>query len=149
MKKFLLITTILSLLVLVILILSMVGRIMFFKAPANEENAASKIEPLQVNILNATNIDGIAAQTRIFLRSREIDVVEISNFASMEANSLIIDRVGDRQSAKKLADEIGMSDSLIVTQIDSSLFLKCSLILGYDYKKYLPFRSKEQNRSLY
>ncbi len=143
MKRFLLFTTILSLIVLVILILSLVGRIAFFKAPSEDENVAKPPEPVQVNILNATNKDGIAAQTRIYLRSKGIDVVEIANFDRMEANSFIIDREGDRQSAVKLANEIGMSDSLIITQIDSSLFLKCSLILGYDYKKYYPFRVRE------
>jgi hypothetical protein len=46
--------------------------------------------------------------------------------------------MGDFASAKKVAKVFGIADSLIVTEIDSSLFVRTSIVIGQDYPK-LPF----------
>ena len=100
----------------------------------------TKTEVIQVNILNSTNIPGKANVAKKYLRSRGFDVVEIGNYETEADTSFIIDRLGDMTSAKKVAIAIGIADSLIVTEIDSSLFLRCSVILGKDFKNLNPFK---------
>jgi hypothetical protein len=47
--------------------------------------------------------------------------------------------VGDRQSALKIAHILGIPDSLVVSQIDSMLFVRASVILGNDLTNLQPF----------
>jgi len=55
---------------------------------------------------------------------RNFDVVEVGNFSEILPNTKIIDRVGDFASAKKVAKALGIADSLITTNIDSTLFVR-------------------------
>jgi len=142
MKRFWKILTFLGMIVFLILAGSLLTRIYYHKSSEKENPAPEKEsfrESVQINILNATQVPGIASQARAFLREKEIDVVEIGNFESPVAASYIIDRVGDFKSAQKLAKAAGIKDSLIVEEIDSALFLKCTLILGEDFKRLTPF----------
>lgn len=147
MKRIIITLTVLVSLIALILMGSLYTRIFQHKEiNKRTEDSLAEILPesVQINIFNATVHDGLAAEARIFLRNKGIDVVEIGNFAKLSNYSYIIDRQGDLESSRKLADAIGMKDSLIVTEIDSSLFLKCSLILGNDYKKYLTKKPDER-----
>ncbi len=97
-------------------------------------------EVIQVEILNATKIRGLAATTMKYLRERNFDVVKTGNNEESEKKSFIIDRLGDYNSSKKVAFALGIKDSMIVQQVDSSLFLRCSIIIGEDYKTLKPFK---------
>lgn len=99
----------------------------------------SNQERIQINILNGCGVNGLASKTNEFLRNYKFDVVEIGNYSKNLRNSMIIDRLGDLKSAKKVAYAMGIADSLIITQIDSSLFVRTSVILGDDYKNLTPF----------
>ena len=94
---------------------------------------------IQIDIVNAARRNGAGRQTMVFYRERGFDVVELST-ASYEADtSHVIDRVGDRASALKVARIIGIADSLVFTDIDSMLFVRASVILGKDLDKLEPF----------
>lgn len=97
-------------------------------------------EVIQINILNSTDKSGIADKARRYMRSRGFDVVEIGNYPEPQKKSMVIDRVGDRASAEKVAKAIGVADSMIVTKIDSSLFIRASIILGSDFNLLYSFR---------
>ncbi len=109
--------------------------------PTIDENIErlSAEEVIQIRVLNACGIKGLAAHTRDYLRDRGFDVVDIGNYKKNVEKSFIIDRLGDLSSSEKVAYAMGIKDSLIVTKIDSSLFLRCSLILGNDYLTLKPF----------
>ncbi|MFP4368655.1 MAG: LytR C-terminal domain-containing protein [Candidatus Kapaibacterium sp.] len=94
---------------------------------------------IQVNVLNACGEPGIAGFTKEYLRSRGYDVVEIGNNDNKLERSIVIDRVGDHKSARKVAYAMGINDSLIVTKIDSGMYLRSSVILGSDFKGLKPF----------
>ncbi len=96
-------------------------------------------EKIQINILNACGENGLASETNEYLRSYKFDVLEVGNYAEKIDKSMVIDRLGDMESAKKVAYAVGIPDSLIVTRIDSSLFIRTSIIIGKDYKKLSPF----------
>ncbi len=91
-------------------------------------------EVIQVNILNACGEPGAASEVMHYLRRMGFDVVEIGNYGKTLDNSIVIDRVGDRNSAEKIAYALGVDGDEITTKIDSSLFLRCTIVIGDDYK---------------
>jgi len=135
---FLSITVIVVIAILILLFGSLIFRIINsdkMKTFETEEKRAEIETTLQISVLNATEINGLASKFRNYLRKRNIDVVEIGNYDKLVQKSFIIDRVGDTTASKYFARIIGIPDSLIVINIDSSFFLKASLIIGSDYKK--------------
>lgn len=100
-----------------------------------EVNASS----IQINILNSTGESGLADKARLYMRQHSFDVVEIGNYSPVQEVSQVIDRVGDIEVAKQTARAIGISDSLVTSKIDSSLFINATIILGNDYKKLQAF----------
>lgn len=106
-----------------------------------EENKITQNEVLQVEVLNSLPTNGLASTVMNYLRNRKFDVVRIGNYSEKEIEkSFIIDRLGDSIASNQLALALGISDSLIVKIIDSTLFLRCSIIIGNDYKTLKPFK---------
>lgn len=95
--------------------------------------AKNECETIQINILNSTKHAGIADISRNYMRNIGFDVVEIGNYAENQKKSYIIDRIGDKNASLKVAKAIGISDSMIISKIDSNLFISASVILGEDY----------------
>ncbi len=100
--------------------------------------AAERI--IQINILNGAGENKIARKAMDYFRARGFDVVEVNNFTSVVNRSYIIDRVGDTTSSQEVAFALGIPDSLIVSDIDSSLYLRCSVVLGKNYRTLKPFK---------
>jgi len=88
---------------------------------------------IQLNVLNATGEPGIASKTRNHLRKLGFDVVEIGNYETRLDTTIIIDRLGDKLSAFKLSRAIGLDEKKIITDIDYSLYLRATIVLGKDY----------------
>ena len=107
--------------------------------PHNQRRTVSE-QYIQLNILNGTNNKGIARQAMNYLRDRGFDVVEINNYESIVKKSFILDLVSDSLSAHNVAFAVGIGDSMILKRIDSSLYLRVSLIIGQDYLQLKPFR---------
>lgn len=140
----------LNLIVLCVLSLAVIGLLSSFVIHLTEgdpdptvDSGIEKMTPnevIQINILNGCGEAGLAGKARRYLRARGFDVVEIGNAKKRIDESIIIDRVGDLSSAKKVAYAIGMSNSMIKTEIDSSLFLRSTIIIGKDYRDLDMFR---------
>ncbi len=94
---------------------------------------------IQVNVLNACGETGLAAKVMEFLRLRGFDVVEIGNYPKKEEKSFVLDRLGDIRSARKVAYAIGVPDSLVVSAIDSTLFVRSTVVIGKDFPLLKPF----------
>lgn len=104
------------------------------------DNLVKKGEQIQINILNGCGREGISRQVMDFMRARGFDVVEITNYDNFNVeSSFVIDRVGDTLSAKKAGYAMGISDSLRSVDIDSTLYLRCSIVLGKDFGSLKPF----------
>jgi len=94
---------------------------------------------IQVDVVNAAGMPSAGRQTMTFLRERGFDVVDISSAATPRTHSTVIDRLGDRTSALAVARVLGISDTLVISDIDSMLFVRASVILGKDCGKLNPF----------
>ena len=98
-------------------------------------------DQIQLNLLNGCGDQGIARRTMNYLRSAGFDVVEIDNYSRYSVQrSFVIDRVGDSLSAMKTAKALGIADSLRIVRIDSTLYVRCSVVLGKDYRTLKPYQ---------
>lgn len=95
---------------------------------------------IQLEVVNSSGRQGAGKTALEFFRKRGFDVVEISTSSDRPRRSVVVDRVGDRQSALKVARVLGIADTLVSSEIDSMRFLKASVILGSDLDKLEPFR---------
>jgi hypothetical protein len=95
---------------------------------------------IQINIVNASGKNGAGRTAMKYLRERGFDVVELSTDDDRKDHSYIIDRVGDRITALKVARVLGVPDSMVVSGIDSMLFVNASVILGSDLITLHPFQ---------
>ena len=136
--------------ILVILMLSSFV-VRFFNPPTSSELSAdiqktNEIEyAIQVNVLNACGKDGLAKQVKEYLVQRGYDVVEIANYHKSIDNSMVIDRVGDLSSNSKVAYAVGIDQSFITTDIDSSQFVRSTIVIGKDYFTLKPFANGTNN----
>ena len=97
-------------------------------------------EVIQINIFNGCRVKGLAGKAKKYLHDRKFDVVRVDNYKDSIAQSIVIDRLGDLSSAKKVAYALGINDSLIIENIDSSMFIRSTVVLGADYKELKPFK---------
>ncbi len=98
-------------------------------------------DQIQLNLLNGCGDQGVARRTMNYLRSAGFDVVEIDNYSRFSVQrSFVIDRVGDSLSAMKTAKALGIDDSLRVLRIDSTLYVRCSVVIGKDYRNLKPYQ---------
>jgi hypothetical protein len=106
-----------------------------FKPPVDASRAG---EPgsavIQVDVLNGCGIGGAASNATSYLRARGFDVVEIRNYKTFDVQeSLVIDRRGDLEYARRVAYALGISKKNIVQQINDDYYVDVSVVVGRDY----------------
>ena len=97
-------------------------------------------EHIQINVINACGASGVAKKFSEFLRARKFDVPEYGNAEEVVRQSIVIDRVGDSLSARKVAYALGINPERVVTEIDSSLFVRATVVIGADYTGLRPMQ---------
>ena len=100
---------------------------------------------IQINILNATGENRIAARFRDFLKTKGFDVVDMGNYKAEVEKSMVVDLIGDISKARRVADAVGVSHRNVVQQIDKSKYIDASVIIGKDYNELKPFTDKTKN----
>lgn len=97
------------------------------------ENKNSKSnEKVIVEILNASDFKGEAYELTKELRKEGFDVISYGNYPVKQKESIIIDRVGDLQSAKKISKISNIQE--VITRYQTGLS-HITVIIGQDYKK--------------
>ena len=130
--------------IVAVMILSVLFRFVFSRPVSAEipegkgRTASERI--IQISILNGAGENKIARKAMDYFRARGFDVVEVNNFKGIVDHSYVIDRVGDTTSAREVSFALGVPDSLIQSDIDSSLYLRCSVVLGKNYRLLKPFK---------
>jgi preprotein translocase subunit SecF len=89
---------------------------------------------IQVNVLNACGKSGLAAKVRNQLRELGFDVVEIGNYGETIEKSIVIDRLDDKLSSYKVSRALGINEESITQKIDSTLYLRSTVVIGLDYQ---------------
>jgi hypothetical protein len=98
---------------------------------------------IQVEVRNGAGIDHLAAETTHYLRKQGFDVVDVGNHKSFQQEqSVVIDRVGDPEAARKVAEALGLPPDRVQQKIRRQYYLDASIIIGHDYKQLRPFQDK-------
>ncbi|MFM8569823.1 MAG: LytR C-terminal domain-containing protein [Candidatus Kapaibacterium sp.] len=95
---------------------------------------------IQLQILNATDVPGIAKKATEYLRSRGFDVVQVTNAPIRSVGSFVVRVTTDSASSARVAYALGIEPRFIRFEVDSSLMLDCTVVLGNDYTSLRPFR---------
>ena len=90
---------------------------------------------VQVNVLNGCGVSGVGQRMTGYLRSSGYDVVEMGNYKTFDVKqSLVIDRCGNGEVAKKIATDLGIDQKNVLQQINSEYFVTASVVIGKDFK---------------
>lgn len=118
----------------------------FFSAPGETVVSMGQrriqTEPVEnritVEVLNACGVTGLAGQVAEFLRSKNFDVVSLGDYSGgwdLE-KTLVLDRVSlEKRYASKIAQVLEVSSSQVVPELEDSMQLHVTVLLGKDYKK--------------
>jgi len=107
--------------------------------PTKLENEV--VEIIQIDVLNGCGVSGVAREFTSYLRSRGYDVVEIGNYRTFDVpESIVIDRIGNLENAKKVAYALGIKESNVIQQINHDYFLDATVVIGKDFEKLRPMR---------
>jgi hypothetical protein len=55
---------------------------------------------------------------------------------------MVIDRTGNKNAAKKVAESLGINEKNIIQQRDTTSFLDATVIIGKDYQDLNPYKEK-------
>lgn len=110
-------------------------------APVREENPSRLPgDVMQVEVRNGAGTAGVASAVTRYLRRRGFDVVESGNYSSFDQQeTLVLDRVGNPEAARRLANALGLPVDRIRDEPRAELYLDASVIIGHDYASLAPF----------
>lgn len=98
-------------------------------------------EIIQLDVLNGCGVSGVAQRFTEYLRKRKFDVVQMSNYKSYDVvESLVIDRVGDMNTARKVAHALGIEPNNIITELNPDYYLHVSVVIGRNYQSLKPYQ---------
>jgi hypothetical protein len=131
----------------------------FFQAP-NEDHAsmnmpkdptpAAQSQVVTVEVLNACGVQGLANEFTQYLRDHGFDVVNIGNYqGGFDLDqTFVIDRVSlNSENATKVADILGVNKKQVAPQMDESLKLMVTVLIGKDYKKLRVFENLREGQN--
>ena len=88
---------------------------------------------VRVQVLNATTTRGLARRATLHLRDRGFDVLELGTSSEQLDSSLVIDRSGKPEMAKRVAEALGPG-TRVETRRDSSRYLDVTVLLGRSWR---------------
>jgi len=93
---------------------------------------------ITVQVLNGCGVTGLANEIGQYLRNKNFDVVDIGDYEGgwhLE-QTLVLDRVSlESKYAKKVAKALGVNENSVTPNLEKSLQLMVTIIIGKDYKK--------------
>jgi len=99
---------------------------------------------IQVEVLNGCGVSGVAEKLTDYLRTNNIDVVNLGNYRSFEIeNSIIIGRNEKIQNAEIVAAIVGLDNRNIIQQINPDYLLDVTFVLGKDYRNLIPLKKRQ------
>lgn len=94
---------------------------------------------IQLDVLNGCGSSGAGSEITSYLRARGFDVVDLRNYKTFDVQeTLIIDRVADRENARRVAYALGVAESNIVEQINPDYYVDVTVVIGKDYHSLKP-----------
>ena len=105
-----------------------------------EDSYPAADDVYQVEVRNGVGVSGVAEQMRIYLRSKNYDVVWVGNHTSFDLDqTIVVDRRGNLEIARRIAASLGLPEDRISQEIRDEYHLDASIIIGRDYGLIPPF----------
>lgn len=101
-------------------------------ARAAAPDVADSTRRIKVEVLNATTIRGLARRATLHLRDRGFDVLYIGTATSQLDSTLVLDRSGNPDRARRVADALG--GARVESRPDSSRYLDVTVMLGRSWR---------------
>jgi len=106
-----------------------------------KNNADTTHVPIQINVLNGCGIAGVGNTMTTFCRQAGYDVVEMGNYKSFDVvESMVIDRSGKLDDARRLAKLLGIAQNNVIQQFSNDHLVSASIVIGKDYKNLIPWQ---------
>lgn len=100
----------------------------------NPEEWALIAQAIQVEVRNGCGVPGVATKFTERLRNFGFDVVESGNFETFDIpRTLVIDRSGNLDHAKKVAVALGIGEAQVIQEISPDFFLDATVVIGADF----------------
>lgn len=91
--------------------------------------------------MNGCGTKGVADRFTDFLRSKNVDVVNIGNYMSFDINNtIVVDRSGNIDNAYHVAAMLGVNRKNVIQQLNDEYFLDVTVIIGKDYFNLAPLK---------
>ncbi|MDP6778194.1 MAG: LytR C-terminal domain-containing protein [Candidatus Latescibacteria bacterium] len=91
---------------------------------------------IRVEVLNGCGTDGIARKVGLHLRSLGFDVLTLENAESFNyPESIVIDRVGKPDDARKVAEALGIPNQIQQIVVDPFRIEGVTVIIGRDHRR--------------
>lgn len=134
---FIIASSILSVFAIFLLIIAIEKTGIFHSGPKENTKAQNVQQLIQVEVLNGCGVAGVGDALTDQLREKGIDVVKTGNYQSFSVdNTFIIDRMDNIETAFKVADSLSLNKQFIITEINKSLFIDLTIVIGKDFPKY-------------
>lgn len=113
--------------------------------PVREANPGELVgDIIQVEVLNACGVSGLAGRATRYLRRQGFDVVSTGNHGpSPLETTVVVDRVGNPEAARQIARALGLPDDRVIQELRPDYYLDASLLIGQDYATLRPFQAEE------
>lgn len=130
----------------IVLLYGLVSRYVLPRTDATRPSNPAELvgDIIQVEVRNGCGVDGLAATATRFLRQHRFDVVEVGNHSSSDVEkTIVIDRVGNLEAARRVALVLGLPEDRVQQDIQLDYYLDASVILGKDYAALKPFAAPD------
>lgn len=98
---------------------------------------------IQIEVLNGCGVEGVARSVRDYYVGLGFDVVAVDNYSRMDVEkTFVIDRAGNKETARQVAMALGVPDSTIVVDVKAEYYLDAVVVLGRDYTDLRPFNEQ-------
>lgn len=109
-------------------------------------HASSIPETAQIQVLNGTAMPELARSVATRLRNRGLDVVSVGNADSGQyPETIVLLRRGERTVADMVSRRLGIG--VVLQQLDATLLVDVTVILGHDLLRRFPDYAPEAARS--
>lgn len=123
-------------LLLLILMVGLFSRIVYPRIITERTGEQTHLisQIIQIEVLNGCGVPGIASDYTRKLRANGFDVVDLGNFDNFDVRqTMIIDRAGNRNNARRIARALGIEESRIIEESSEDFYLDATVVIGADY----------------
>ncbi|MDI6400587.1 LytR C-terminal domain-containing protein [Balneolaceae bacterium ANBcel3] len=122
--------------VLIVLVAALFSRMLFPRVHTERADPDTFLSHvIQVEVLNGCGVPGIATRYTSLLRQNGFDVVSSGNFETFDIQeSLVIDRRGNMENARRVARALGIPEQRIIREISTDFYLDATIVIGADHE---------------